>query len=165
MPLPFTAVTNALSTASARAAGGATAAARPSREISRARRAKGALRGRGERTWPIVIAGTSRESMRWRAKPLILRSSHVTTPRSPGRGSALAGRAPIPHPLSGGVVFDAGAAATARLPGSPVDPQLPARPRVAGGAAAPAQTVGPQHLPGAGDQPGRVGHRADRRAR
>src|ERR1700758_3252605 len=97
----------------------------------------------------------------WRAQNPRARS--LTERTCPGC-STLAGRAPVRHPLAAVVIVDACAAATATLPGSPVDPQLPAGPGVAGGASVPAVTVGPQHVAGAGHQPMRVAGRTYRRA-
>src|ERR1700733_15334290 len=77
--------------------------------------------------------------------------------------SPLAGRAPVRHPLAGVVIVDARSAATARLSNASVHPQLSACPGVAGGAAVPPVAVGPQHAPGSGHQPMRVGDRSYRR--
>src|SRR5580693_337617 len=98
----------------------------------------------------------------WRAQNPRARS--LTERTCPGC-STLADRAPVRHPLAAVVIVDACAAATATLPGSPIDPQLPAGPGVAGGAPVPAVTVGPQHVAGAGHQPMRVADRTYRRAR
>jgi hypothetical protein len=94
-----------------------------------------------------LSAEHKRECWGRHVKPLTLRSLHATagpveplssfTERTcPGR-SALAGGAPIRHPITAVVVADRVAAATAVLARAPVHPELAAGSGVAGGTAVP----------------------------
>src|SRR5262249_9565812 len=138
---------------------GLATAARLSGAINRTKSASSDRTRLGERTWVVVLSGAA----------LTLRSLHATSARGKlwvrpmcrGR-SVLAARTPVGHPLGGVVAGDAGAAATAILPGPPVDPQLPAWPGVARGAAIPSEAVSPQHVSGSADQTMRIGDVADR---